>query len=137
MAAAETHHHLFCPADQVWREIRESPYALALRFAAIRGSVGLIARLFLLMISGNLPIGPLSGVGDQDRYQTLADNLFEGRGFTYAGQPTAFRPPLYPMFLAAMRFLFRSHRFLAARCFQLLAALAMAYLCLLLALRRF
>lgn len=136
-ATAETHHHLFCHADQVWREIRESPYALALQFAAILGSVGLIARLFLLMISGNLPIGPLSGVGDQDRYQTLADNLFEGRGFTYAGQPTAFRPPLYPMFLAAMRFLFGSHRFLAARCFQLLAAIAMAYLCLLLARRLF
>ncbi len=136
-ATAETGQHLFCPADQVWREMRESPYALALRFAAILGSVGLIARLFLLSISGILPIGPLSGVGDQDRYQTLADNLFEGRGFTYAGQPTAFRPPLYPMFLAMMRFFFGSHRFLAARCFQWLVAIAMAYLCLLLARRLF
>jgi 4-amino-4-deoxy-L-arabinose transferase-like glycosyltransferase len=41
------------------------------------------------------------------------------------------------MFLAAMRFLFGSHRFLAARCFQFLAALAMAYFCLLLARRLF
>src|SRR5260370_19206282 len=136
-ATAETHHHLFWQGDQVWREIRQSPDALGPQFAAILGSVGLIARLFLLKSSGNLPIGPLSGVGDEDRYQTLADNLFEGRGFTYAGQPTAFRPPLYPMFLAAMRFLFGSHRFLAARCFQLLAAIAMAYLCLLLARRLF
>src|SRR6267143_975680 len=136
-ATAETDTHLFCHADRVWREMRESPRVLALRFAAILGSFGLIARLFLLFISGNSPIGPLSGVGDQGRYQTLADNLGEGRGFAYAGQPTALRPPLYPLFLAAMRFFFGSHRFLAARCFQFLAAIAMAYLCLLLARRLF
>jgi len=136
-ATVETDNQLFCHADRVWREIRESPCVLALRLAAILGSFGLLARLFLLIISGNSLIGPLSGVGDQGRYQTLADNLVEGRGFAYAGQPTALRPPLYPLFLAAMRFSFGSHRFLTARCFQFLAAIAMAYLCLLLARRLF
>jgi 4-amino-4-deoxy-L-arabinose transferase-like glycosyltransferase len=136
-ATAGADQQLFCRVAQVRREMRESPCRSALWCAALLGSLGLLARLFLLIQAGNLPIGPFSGVGDQVRYQTLADNLFEGRGFTYAGQPTALRPPLYPMFLAAMRFLFGSHRFLAARCFQFLAALAMAYLCLLLARRLF
>ena len=133
----ETHRQVFCPAKLIWREIRETPCRLAIRFAMIFGGLGLIVRVLLLIISGNTPIGPLSGVGDQVRYRTLADNLYEGRGFTYAAQPTALRPPLYPVFLAAMRFLFGSHHFLAARCFQFLAAIAMAYLCLLLARRLF
>jgi len=136
-ATAGADQQLYCHAGQVRREIRESPHRWVLWCAALLGSLGLLARLFLLIKAGNLPIGPFSGVGDQVRYQTLADNLVEGRGFTYAGQPTALRPPLYPLFLAAMRFLFGSHRFLAARCFQFLAALAMAYLCLLLARRLF
>src|SRR5260370_23082267 len=136
-ATAGADRQLYCHAGQVRREIRESPHRWVLWCAALRGSLGLVARLFLLIKAGILPIGPFSGVGDQVRYQTLADNLFERRGFTYAGQPTALRPPLYPMFLAAMHFLFGSHRFLAARCFQFLAAIAMAYLCLLLARRLF
>src|SRR6266436_4188174 len=136
-ATAGVDQQLYCHAGQVWREIRASPLRWVPWCAALLGSLGLLARLFLLIKAGNLLIGPLSGVGDQVRYQTLADNLFERRGFTYAGQPTALRPPLYPMFLAAMRFLFGSHRFFAARCFQFLAAIAMAYLCLLLARRLF
>lgn len=136
-AAAEPHRSLFCSRSQILRELRDSPRPFVLRFALILSGVGLGVRLCLLIISGNLVIGPLSGASDQVHYQTLADNLFEGRGFTYAGQPTALRPPLYPMFLAGMRFLFGSHRFLIARCFQFLAALVMAYLCLLLARRLF
>src|SRR5260370_10638388 len=128
---------LYCHAGQVWREIRASPLRWVPWCAALLGSLGLLARLFLLIKACNLLIGPLSGVGAQVRSQTLADNLFVRRGFTFTGQPTALRPPLYPMFLAAMRFLFGSHRFLAARCFQFLAAIAMAYFCLLLARRLF
>src|SRR5260370_35397080 len=132
-ATAGVDQQLYCLAGKVWREIRASPLRWVLWCAALLGSFGLLARLFLLIKAGNLPIGPFSGVGDQVRYQTLADNLFVRRGFTYAGQPTALRPPLYPMFLAAMHFLFGSHRFLAARGFQFLAAIPMAYHCLLLA----
>src|SRR5260370_21057451 len=136
-ATAGADQQLYCHAGQVRREIRESPLRWTLWCAALLGSLGLLARLFLLIKAGNVPIGPFSGVGDQVRYQTLADNLFERRGFTYAGQPTALRPPLYPMFLAAMRFLFGSPRFFASRCFQFLAAIAIAYLSFLLATRLF
>src|SRR5208282_2208761 len=68
--------------------------------------LGLFGRILLLLLSGNQPVGRLSGTGDQIRYQDLADSIFRGNGFTYAGQPTALRPPLYPILLAAMRVLF-------------------------------
>ncbi|GEM_PF-389340 len=41
---------------------------------------------------------------DRDRYGTIARNLVNGEGFcTEPGRPTAFRPPLYPVLLAACR----------------------------------
>ncbi len=41
---------------------------------------------------------------DRDRYGTIAGNLLNGEGFcTEPGRPTAFRPPLYPVLLAACR----------------------------------
>jgi 4-amino-4-deoxy-L-arabinose transferase-like glycosyltransferase len=40
---------------------------------------------------------------DRDGYLAIAANLRDGNGFSSDGrQPTAFRPPLYPLFLAAM-----------------------------------
>lgn len=39
---------------------------------------------------------------DRDAYLAIAENLTAGNGFcSVAGQPTAFRPPLYPLLLAA------------------------------------
>jgi hypothetical protein len=41
---------------------------------------------------------------DRDAYGTIARNLVNGEGFcTEPGRPTAFRPPLYPILLAACR----------------------------------
>ena len=41
---------------------------------------------------------------DRDAYGTIARNLVNGEGFcTEPGRPTAFRPPLYPVLLAACR----------------------------------
>jgi hypothetical protein len=37
---------------------------------------------------------------DPDNYLVLARSLAAGEGFTLRGQPTAYRPPLYPMLLA-------------------------------------
>jgi len=37
---------------------------------------------------------------DPDAYLVLARSLAGGRGFTLAGRPTAYRPPLYPLMLA-------------------------------------
>jgi 4-amino-4-deoxy-L-arabinose transferase-like glycosyltransferase len=41
-----------------------------------------------------------TGLDDQDNYLPLAKSLAEGRGYTFNGRPTAYRPPLYPLVLA-------------------------------------
>jgi 4-amino-4-deoxy-L-arabinose transferase-like glycosyltransferase len=101
--------------------------------ALIIALFGIAERIALLFLAGNRQIGPLSGVGDQVRYLTLADSIFQGRGFSYAGQPTALRPPLYPLLLAGSHIAFGSHYLLAMRVFQFLVGIAVAYVCLLLA----
>lgn len=94
---------------------------------------GLAVRILILVVSGNREVGPFSGVGDQVRYLTLADSIFRGKGFTYAGQPTALRPPLYPLLLAGSRTVFRSHYLVMMRIFQFVLGIAVAYVCLLIA----
>jgi 4-amino-4-deoxy-L-arabinose transferase-like glycosyltransferase len=101
--------------------------------AAIVAFLGLAVRIALVFLSGNRQISPFSGVGDQIRYLTLADSLLQGQGFSYMGQPTALRPPLYPLFLAAMHIAFGSHYPLAIRVFQLIVGIAITYMCFLLA----
>jgi len=59
--------------------------ALALRLAYSFGAGGLLERV------------------DPDAYLAIAGNLAEGEGFaSVAGQPTAYRPPMYPVFVAAI-----------------------------------
>lgn len=99
--------------------------------------LGLGARLVILVVSGNLPVGPLSGTGDQDRYRILAESVFRGDGLTYAGKPTALRAPAYPILLATARWTFGGHYFLAMRILQLLASLLLAYVCVKLGRRLF
>lgn len=101
--------------------------------AAMVAFLGLAVRIGLVFLSGNRQISPFSGVGDQIRYLTLADSIFRGQGFSYAGQPTALRPPLYPLFLAVSQMVFGSHYPLAIRAFQLVIGIVIAYLCFLLA----
>lgn len=44
---------------------------------------------------------------DVDGYHLLAVNLLKGRGFCFTpSSPTSYRPPLYPLFLAGIYFLF-------------------------------
>lgn len=46
---------------------------------------------------------PLSPGGDDRQYAEIAENLAEGRGYLWGGAPTAYRAPLYPLFLAGLR----------------------------------
>ncbi len=72
--------------------VRSSP-ALWLAGVLVAGIVLRIAACVVL--SGNLS-------DDRDIYLALADGLAEGRGYSVPGstEPTAFRPPLYPLVLA-------------------------------------
>jgi 4-amino-4-deoxy-L-arabinose transferase-like glycosyltransferase len=56
--------------------------------------VGLALRLAAIL--------SVSTVDDPDNYLPLARSLAEGRGFSIAGKPTAYRPPLYPLILTPL-----------------------------------
>ncbi len=60
-------------------------------------AVGLVLRLGFVGFSR----GPRP---DTDAYVTIADNLAAGGGYSIAsGEPTAYRPPLYPLYIALVR----------------------------------
>ncbi len=67
---------------------------------------------------------PLPVEKDAKDYDLLAINLWKGKGYTSPqGEPTAFRPPLYPLFLCFCYHLF-GHRFLPVRIIQSLLGIA-------------
>jgi Dolichyl-phosphate-mannose-protein mannosyltransferase len=70
------------------------------RVAAILALAALLRGLALWQFGGNLSLDP-------DSYREIARNLAHGRGFGFDpgqlnGSPTAYRPPLYPLLLAAI-----------------------------------
>lgn len=105
--------------------------------ASTLAALGLSARLATAIIGGQQLFTPFSGKSDAAMYVTLAANLRGGDGFTYAHIPTAFRPPLYPMLLAALMWLSPEHWLVALRAIQFLTALATAWACAWLAARWF
>jgi hypothetical protein len=88
---------------------------------------GVVARMGIVILAGNRLTAPWSGVGDVQQYVTLASNLLAGDGFSYAHVPTAFRPPLYPLLLAALMWLSPAHWAALLRAVQLVASLATAW----------
>jgi len=110
-------------------KLQQSENPLLFCAALVIACLGLAGRIALLVLAANRPVGQFSGIGDQVRYITLADSIFQGNGFTYAGQPTALRPPLYPLLLAGAHVVFGSHYLLAMRILQFLIGLALAYVC--------
>lgn len=116
------------------REFNRSPLFVCVTMLA---ALAIIARVLILVLSGNQLIGPFSGIGDQVRFQILTDSILHHQGFTYAGQPTALRAPVYPLLLVGFRLLFGSHFILAVRVMQFFAGLIVAFVCLLLARRWF
>jgi 4-amino-4-deoxy-L-arabinose transferase-like glycosyltransferase len=92
-------------------------------------AMGVLFRLVFVLIPGNALRAPWSGGGDTGAYVLLAQNIVEHRGFTYAGQPTAFRPPGYPMLLARFMKTFGQHYVFATRVLQFFEGLIVALLC--------
>lgn len=97
-------------------------------FAAIL-IVGILARVLVVALPGNELKPRWSGGGDTPAYVTLAQNLLVGKGYSYAGQPSAFRPPGYPVLLAAMMWLFHNHFAEAVRWLQFGLGLLAVSLC--------
>jgi len=92
-------------------------------------SLGIIARIGIVLVSGNQLTNSLSGGGDAPAYLRLADSLYKHQGFSYVGQPSAFRPPLYPILLDGAHLTFGEHYIFAVRVLQLVAGIGMAWLC--------
>jgi 4-amino-4-deoxy-L-arabinose transferase-like glycosyltransferase len=95
--------------------------------------LGLIVRILIVALPGNAPRTPWGGGGDTPAYLLLAHNLLAGKGYAYAGQPTAYRPPVYPFLLAGAMKVFGSYAIAAVRWLQFLAGLLTACLCSLIA----
>lgn len=75
------------------------------------GGLALLARLIPIGLTLDLGLG----LDDMLQYDDLAQSLLAGHGYTwYGGIPTAFRAPLYPLFLATIYLLF-GHHFVAVR----------------------
>jgi 4-amino-4-deoxy-L-arabinose transferase-like glycosyltransferase len=111
------------------KSLIRSPHVIVLALMLIFTGIGV--RIALLVVNGDRPIGSLSGVGDQERYIALANSVFQGRGLSYNGQPTALRPPLYPLLLAGSHIIFGSHYVFVVRLLQVFFGMAVAFVCVL------
>jgi 4-amino-4-deoxy-L-arabinose transferase-like glycosyltransferase len=90
---------------------------------------GILARLAIVVLSGNQVTNSFSGGSDAPQYILLADNLYSGKGFSYVGQPSAFRPPIYPLILAGAHFAIGKNYLFGIRVLQLLAGIFTAWIC--------
>jgi 4-amino-4-deoxy-L-arabinose transferase-like glycosyltransferase len=111
-------------ADKLYRRRVLPAYA-----ATVLVSVGVLLRLLIAVLPGNRLNAPWGGLGDAPAYALLAHNIAAGKGYAYAGFPTAYRAPVYPLFLAAAMKVFGAHAFQAVRAIQLLMGFAVVYLC--------
>jgi 4-amino-4-deoxy-L-arabinose transferase-like glycosyltransferase len=112
--------------------MKTNPSSTLKVFVAI-SVAGILLRLLIAISAGNQLVGHLSGGGDAPAYVRLGNSLYAGKGFSYVGQPSAFRPPLYPLLLAAMHFAVGQKYLLAMRIIQLFAGIATAWLSALIA----
>lgn len=90
--------------------------------------LGILLRLGFVLAAGNRAAPPWSAGGDVAAYVTLAGNLLHGRGYSYSGEPTAFRPPLYPILVAGSMALARDLWPIALRLAQFLLGLGAIFL---------
>lgn len=86
-------------------------------------------RIAVISVPGNALNTPWSAGNDTQGYILLAHNLVAGSGFTYAGEPSAFRAPGYPFLLAGLLQLFGPYFIVVARWVQFLAGIGVSYFC--------
>jgi dolichyl-phosphate-mannose-protein mannosyltransferase len=87
------------------------------------------ARLGMVAWAGNAEETSATGGSDTFAYQSLADSIAAHRGFSYAGMPTALRPPFYPLVLVLGRFVAGGYYRIFIRLFQLLIGILTAIIC--------
>ncbi len=73
----------------------------------------ILLRVILVLLLRDAP-----ALIDMGEYQKLAVSILEGRGYSTEAGPTAFRPPLYPLFLSLVYGVVGTPNILAARLIQ-------------------
>lgn len=91
--------------------------------------LAILAHLAVMVVAGNRINTPWSAGGDTGAYVGIAQNLIAGDGYTLAHEPTAFRPPLYPLLLALLMRVSPIHWPVLLRILQFAACIATALIC--------
>jgi hypothetical protein len=117
-----------CPAASPRRSTSSSSTLGSYAFYSL-AAVGVLARAIFVYIPGNAQQTPWSGGGDTPDYILLARNLIAHFGYSYGGQPSAYRPPMYPLILASFMKTFGNDYILAVRWLQFCEGLLVAFLC--------
>jgi hypothetical protein len=95
-------------------------------FVWLIATCAIIVRLGLVVWAGNALETPLTGGSDTLAYQALADSVANHRGLSYAGMPTALRPPLYPLFLVLGQLIAGGHYRIFIRLLQFVVGILSA-----------
>lgn len=95
----------------------------ALKVAII---AAILAHVAIIVFARNRINTPWSGGGDTREYVEIAQNIVAGDGYTFAHEPTAFRAPLYPVFISILMRVLPVHWPILLRILQLAACIATA-----------
>ena len=115
------------PAPREPRKHRSAQTAVWLFRAAV--ALGLILRVAFVALPAKDALTFHSGGSDAPAYVLLAQNLLAHLGYSYAGQPTAVRPPGYPLLLVSAMGIFGGNYILALRGLQFLLGIATVAIC--------
>lgn len=92
-------------------------------------AVAIAVRVAFIALANQSALTFHSGGSDAPSYVLLAQNLLARAGFTYAGLPSAVRPPGYPMLVAAFMLILGDKYILGIRCLQFALGMATVVLC--------
>jgi 4-amino-4-deoxy-L-arabinose transferase-like glycosyltransferase len=92
-------------------------------------AAGFILRLAFVAMPGRDALTFHSGGSDAPAYVLLARNLLAHLGYAYAGQPSAVRPPGYPLLLASFMGIFGGDYLFALRGLQFLLGILTVAIC--------
>jgi 4-amino-4-deoxy-L-arabinose transferase-like glycosyltransferase len=92
-------------------------------------AAGIAVRVAFIALANQSALTFHSGGSDAPSYVLLAQNLLAKAGFTYAGSPSAVRPPGYPMLVATFMLILGDKYILGIRCVQFALGIATVALC--------
>lgn len=92
-------------------------------------AAGIAVRVASIALANQSALTFHSGGSDAPSYVLLAQNLLARVGFTYAGLPSAVRPPGYPMLVATFMLILGHKYILGIRCLQFALGIATVAVC--------